>query len=86
MSRYEVFFKQSARKELEALEPASRHRVWAVVVALSSEPRPAGCKKLRGSKDLWRIRVGRYRVVYSIEDSVLEIEVIAVRHRSQAYR
>lgn len=86
MKGYEVFFKRSARKELEALEPASRERVWSAVLALATEPRPPGCKKLRGSRDLWRLRVGRYRIVYSIEDSVLEIEIIAVRHRSQAYR
>jgi mRNA interferase RelE/StbE len=49
-------------------------------------PRPAGCKKLKGGQNLWRIRVGDYRVVYWLDDSRAVIDVVAVRHRSEAYR
>ena len=83
---YQVFFKRSARKELERLEKVPRARVLEAITSLANEPRPPGSKKLRASRDLWRIRVGSYRVIYSITDLVLEIEVIVVRHRSEAYR
>jgi mRNA interferase RelE/StbE len=52
---------------------------------LASNPRPSGCKKLRGGDDEWRIRVGDYRVVYTIDDAKLLVEVTRIRHRSDVY-
>lgn len=86
MSSYSVFFKRSARKELSRLDKGLRERIWASVVSLEEGPRPPGCRKVRGASNLWRIRVGEYRVLYSIEDEMLEVEVLAVRHRSDVYR
>lgn len=57
----------------------------AAIHALADDARPAGCKKLVGSRDLWRIRVGDYRIIYRIDDRGLAIEVVIVRHRSAAY-
>ena len=54
-------------------------------MALAEDPRPLGCKKLKGRKDQWRIRVGDYRVVYTIDDAKLLVEVTRVRHRSEVY-
>lgn len=51
-----------------------------------TRPRPRGCKKLQGSNNLWQIRIGEYRVVYEIRESGKHIDVIVVRHRSEAYR
>jgi mRNA interferase RelE/StbE len=53
---------------------------------LVSNPRPPGCKKLSGGDDEWRIRVGDYRVVYTIDDAQLLVEVTRIRHRSEVYR
>ncbi|HEX5138271.1 MAG TPA: type II toxin-antitoxin system RelE/ParE family toxin [Planctomycetota bacterium] len=53
---------------------------------LGSDPRPAGCRKLHAADDLWRVRIGDYRVIYSIDDSKRRVDVNAVRHRSDAYR
>jgi len=50
------------------------------------EPRPSGVKKLEGASDLWRVRVGDWRVVYRISDREHLIDIIAVRHRREAYR
>ena len=86
MDEYDVVFARPARKELEALAEDIQDRVLVRVVTLATEPRPSGCKKLSGSGDLWRLRVGDYRVVYSINDTQRLIDVIAVRHRSEAYR
>ena len=53
---------------------------------LATNPRPAGCRKLEGAEDLWRIRIGDYRVIYSVDDARRIVDVSAVRHRSDAYR
>lgn len=49
-------------------------------------PRPRGCKKIEGEEDLWRIRIGQYRVLYRIYDADKLVDVIAIRHRRDAYR
>ncbi|MEX1097944.1 MAG: type II toxin-antitoxin system RelE/ParE family toxin [Planctomycetales bacterium] len=85
MAGHDVTFARSARKELEALDAAIVRRVLPKIEALAGEPRPKGCRKLRSETSLWRIRVGDYRIVYSIDDAERVIDVIAVRHRSAAY-
>jgi mRNA interferase RelE/StbE len=80
-----VELKSSARKELERLSPSLIQRVFPKLEALGADPRPTGCKKLKGGQDLWRIRVGDYRVVYSINDEKRLVTVTRVRHRSEVY-
>lgn len=86
MSRYEITFARSARRELEALETRLVARVWARIQALADQPRPPGCRKLQGEEGLWRIRVGDYRVLYEIKDARRVVDIAAVRHRRDAYR
>ena len=83
---YEVSFHSSAARELERLDPAIRRRVARAVDGLAEDPRGGGAIKLRGTDDLWRLRVGDYRVVFQIRDAVLLVLVIRVRHRREAYR
>lgn len=85
MPKYTVRFARSARKELEALPDAAIERIFPRIEALATDPRPVGCKKLRGAMDLWRMRVGNYRVVYQIEDRVLIVEIRAVGDRKDIY-
>lgn len=85
MVSYSVRFKPSAQKELEALEDRFLERTFAKIQALGQNPRPSGCKKLKNSPDLWRIRVGDYRVVYSLNDKTKLVEVLRVRHRRDVY-
>jgi mRNA interferase RelE/StbE len=86
MSAYDIVFARSGRKELERLSQALQLRVLRRIESLAGTPRPQGCRKLEGADDLWRIRVGEYRVIYSVDDSRRIVDVIAVRHRSDAYR
>ena len=86
MSRYEVTFARSARRELEALEGRLVARIWARIQRLADDPRPPGCRKLQGETRLWRIRVGDYRVLYEVNDDANVVDIVAVRHRSDAYR
>lgn len=85
MSDFSIDFTHSARKELESLPNSLVQRIFSKIETLAKNPRPAGCKKLKGSTDLWRIRIGDYRVIYSILDKLIRMEIIAVRHRSEAY-
>lgn len=82
---YELRLARSARKELEALPDTTLNRVARQLDLLATDPRPRGCKKLRGSRDVWRIRIGDYRVVYRVDDGAHLIEVRAIRHRKEAY-
>jgi mRNA interferase RelE/StbE len=85
MADYVIVFARAARKDLESLEANVVKRVFSKIENLAMQPRPAGCRKLVGEENLWRIRVGDYRVVYSIDDRTLQVDVISVRHRSKAY-
>jgi mRNA interferase RelE/StbE len=71
VAKYSLEIKQSAQKELDALDDALFSRIDRRILALVDNPRPSGCKKLKGYKDQWRIRIGDYRVIYIIEDSTM---------------
>lgn len=86
MADYTVVFARSARKELQKLDAQVARRILKQVEVLATDPRPSGVVKLEGAADLWRIRVGQWRVVYRISDRERLVDVIAVRHRSDAYR
>jgi len=86
MPEYTITFAQSARKDLERLSASIVNRVFSKIEALAQNPRPSGCRKLQGVENLWRIRAGDYRVVYQVFDEELVVDIVAVRHRSKAYR
>ena len=86
MPQYEIVFARSARKELQALSRTTSEAILEKVELLALKPRPSGCQKLRGQSNLWRIRVGEYRVIYSIDDGNRVVDVSVIRHRSEAYR
>ncbi len=85
MTDYQITFSRSARKELESLPAEINNKIFTKIIALATEPRPDGCRKLVGEENLWRIRIGDYRVIYSINDDTRIIDITAVRHRSKAY-
>lgn len=86
MIEYALQFTRAARRELEALDTAMVQRLFSSIERLAREPRPRGCRKVRGADNLWRIRIGDYRVLYTIDDQARIIDILAVRHRSDAYR
>ena len=85
MAAYQVLLSKAARKQLSALSPFIHNKVIEDITLLSETPRPAGCKKLKGQKDAWRIRIGDYRVIYEIADKQLRILIIAIGHRKDIY-
>ena len=86
MNDYLIIFARSARKELERLPAREVKRIITKITALAMEPRPTGCRKLVSEQNLWRIRVGEYRVVYSINDETQIVDIVTVRHLSEVYR
>ena len=82
---YEILIRRSAEKEIRDLPIGARARVVARIRALAETPRPPGCEKLSG-RDAYRIRVGEYRVIYTIADRILVVEVVRVAHRKDVYR
>ncbi len=85
MGVYSIFFKASVRKDLARLSSADLRRVLDRIVTLAAEPRGPGCEKLSGLEH-YRIRQGRYRILYSLQDAELTVWVIKVAHRKDAYR
>jgi mRNA interferase RelE/StbE len=86
MAQYRVIFKGSADKALRQLPEGVQLRIAAATKALMDDPRPRGCVKLKGEDGLWRIRVGDYRVVYTIQDDELIVLVVRVAHRKDVYQ
>jgi mRNA interferase RelE/StbE len=85
VANYSLEIKHSAQRELDALDDAVFLRIDRKILTLADNPRPAGCKKLRGYKDQWRIRVGDWRVVYLIDDEAKLITIMRVAHRREVY-
>lgn len=82
---YEVEIKKSAIKQLSKLP--TKEALWLSneLSKLSNNPRPEGCKKLKGNKNQYRIRVGNYRAVYNIDDQILIVEVTKIGDRKDIY-
>ena len=85
MADYVVELKRSAQKELERLPADVLERMIAKLEKLANDPRPDGCKKLKGGSGEYRIRVGEYRAVYVADDARRFISVTRIRHRSEVY-
>lgn len=86
MPEYAITFARSARKELQRLSANIVSRIFPRIEALAQTPRPPDCRKSQGFENLWRIRIGDYRVIYQVFDDDLVIDIVVVRHRSRAYR
>ncbi len=82
---YAVYLKRSAEKELAGLPREVHQKIIKRLLTLKDNPRPPGAKKLWGG-ERYRLRVGDYRVLYTIDDALQKIEVSAVGHRREVYR
>ncbi len=86
MARYRIEIARSAEKQLKRLPTEDRRRLARAMLALAEEPHPPGCRKLTGYDDVFRIRVGVYRVIYSVSGRTLVIIVLKIGHRKDVYR
>jgi mRNA interferase RelE/StbE len=86
MAEYKVEWKRSAVKELEKLPRQAVTRIVEAVRNLASNPFPGGTRKLAGSEQTYRIRVGVYRILYSVYADKFIVEIIRVKHRKDVYK
>ena len=82
---YAIVITSSAEKDLRRLDRAVKNRVTVAILALTDDPRPAGCIKIKSEPSAWRIRVGEYRVAYIIDDQAKVVTVIRVGSRGDFY-
>lgn len=85
MVSYKIFFKESVEKDFHGIPRKDLKKILARIKLLAENPHPAGCEKLTG-QEKYRIRQGRYRIVYSIQDKELTVWVVKVGHRKDVYK
>ncbi|MDL1978453.1 MAG: type II toxin-antitoxin system RelE/ParE family toxin [Deltaproteobacteria bacterium] len=83
---YNVILKPSVEKDLRSLPKSAIARVWKHIEAMKITPLPRQAVKLEGGKQLYRIRVGDYRIVYGVDNEAKQVTVYYVRHRREVYR
>ena len=86
MASYKIEWKQSAQKGLKKLKNKTISKILQTVETLSDNPHPYGNHKLRGSEYTYRVRVGDYRIIYSIYSDIMTIEIVRIGHRKEIYR
>ena len=82
---YQIIIEKTARKEIQKINPADQITIIQAIKKLAYEPRPIGCKKLKG-RMAWRVRAGDYRIIYEIQDNLLIVTIITVGHRRDVYK
>jgi len=85
MAEYEIFFKESVWKDLKGISKKDLKRILSRIESLREDPLPDGREKPTG-QELYRVRQGNFRILYSIQDNELTIWVIKVGHRKEVYR
>ncbi len=85
MASYNIHFRESVYKDFRAIPKEDLSRILRRINTLASNPRPQGCEKLTG-QERYRVRQGRYRIIYSIQDKELTVWIIQVGHRKDVYR
>jgi mRNA interferase RelE/StbE len=86
MASYKLAWKRSAEKELRRLPKETIGPIVQIGESLRDNPFPKGVRKLAGADRLFRLRSGDYRLIYSVEPAERVVEILRVRHRSEAYR
>ncbi len=83
---YSVLVDGRAQKEIANLEKDAQRRIVTKIESLAKNPRPNGVDKLEGNDELYRVRVGDYRIIYQIRDRELIVLVVRVGHRREVYK
>jgi mRNA interferase RelE/StbE len=86
MESYKVVISKSAEKEISKLPVKEILKIKETILDLADNPRPYGVKKLEGFDDFYRIKKGNYRIIYTIQDDILTVEVLKVGNRKDVYK
>jgi mRNA interferase RelE/StbE len=85
MAAYSLFIKESVQKDLDGIPKKDIRKILTRIKSLANDPRPPECEKLTG-QDRYRLRQGRYRIVYAVQDGEHAVTVVKVGHRKDVYR
>ena len=85
MAEFEIFFKKSVWKDVKKIPKKDLQNILQRIKSLALNPRPLGCEKLTG-QERYRLRQGKYRIVYSIQENILTIWIVKIGHRKDVYR
>ena len=85
MAAYKIYFRESVEKDFAGIPKSDLKKILQRIKALAEDPRPSGCEKLTG-QDRYRVRQGRYRILYSIQDQELTIWIVKIGQRKDIYR
>ena len=85
MAEYKIYFKKSVWKDFQTIPKKDLNKILRVIESLSKDPRPSSCRKLSG-QEKYRLRQGRYRIIYSIQDDDVSVWIVKVGHRKDIYR
>ncbi|MBQ3645581.1 MAG: type II toxin-antitoxin system RelE/ParE family toxin [Synergistaceae bacterium] len=85
MAKYKIKFTPRAKKEYNKLDRSVLEYVDSALSELAKNPRTYGVKKLKGSKELWRIKADYYRIIYKIYDDIITVLVVRIENRDKAY-
>ncbi|MFO7964079.1 MAG: type II toxin-antitoxin system RelE/ParE family toxin [Desulfobacterales bacterium] len=85
MDGYRIYFKKSVWKDFQSIPKKDLRKILNVIESLSKDPRPPGCRKLSG-QERYRLRQGRYRIIYSIQDNEISVWIVKVGRRKDVYR
>lgn len=83
--KYTIEISAKAQKDIRSLPKNMVNRVITKIRSLEEDPTPSGCRKIVGTENTWRVRVGNYRIIYDIFEEILFVEVVKVTHRKDAY-
>jgi mRNA interferase RelE/StbE len=83
---FNLIIKPHAERDMRRLDRSTKGRIITAIRTLVAAPRPANCRKVEGRKDLWRLRVGDWRIGYLIDDTAREVTILWVSHRREAYK
>jgi mRNA interferase RelE/StbE len=81
-----LLYRASVKRDVRRLDAVTLRRIDAAILQLADLPRPPGCVKLSGKSELWRIRIGDYRVLYEIQEKDRIVVIVSVAHRREVYR
>jgi mRNA interferase RelE/StbE len=84
--KYRIELARKAQKFLSSQSAIIQRQIGDKIDSLENNPRPAGCKRLQGNHDLYRVRTGDYRIIYTIKDNQLLVLVVQIGHRREVYR
>jgi mRNA interferase RelE/StbE len=86
MAKYKIEVSATAERQLKKIRREDTIRILRSISLLADEPRPSGCRKLSGYDDIYRIRIGHYRVIYEIDGKRIIIVILKIGHRREVYR